>query len=235
MAVLICTALAWGQEESTRPPPEQQEVARLQALADGVKQALASGHLEVATRLAKELGEGVLRREKAVTFTQLEAGLPAPGRFRFYALARVANAAYEATEYSKAEAYSKELISLAPEYKEDPYYGDAIFLGHTVLGRVLLGRDADRVKAKAALLASGRTPGSPALGSFGPNMSLAQELLAVGERDVVLEFFGQCRAFWKMHRKRLDEWSEVVKGCCRMPGFGGNLVYGFTNSGGGYY
>ena len=41
-------------------------------------------------------------------------------------------------------------------------------------------------------------PGSPQLNSFGPIMSLAEELLEQGEPDTVLEFFAECRKFWKL-------------------------------------
>jgi hypothetical protein len=70
-----------------------------------------------------------------------------------------------------------------------------------------------------------RRPGSPTLNSFGPDMSLAKDLLEAGERDSVLQFFDQCRAFWKKSalERRLDDWSTVVKGCCRLPDFGSNL------------
>ena len=60
--------------------------------------------------------------------------------------------------------------------------------------------------------------------SFGPNMSLAQDLLTKGERDVVLEYFELCRHFWKMENGRLTKWGQEVK-AGRIPDFGANLVY----------
>ena len=87
----------------------------------------------------------------------------------------------------------------------------------------------DVVEAAAAhLLDAGRTPGSPVLGSFGPNMTLAQKLLERGERDVVLEYLLLCRDFWKMGAEdgRLDRWSLVVRNG-GIPDFRANLVYGF--------
>jgi hypothetical protein len=62
------------------------------------------------------------------------------------------------------------------------------------------------------------------LNSFGPNMSLAKELLKQGERDVVLEFFTRCGTFWESGTDRLQEWtSQVQKGV--IPDFGANLRY----------
>ena len=60
--------------------------------------------------------------------------------------------------------------------------------------------------------------------TFGPNMSLARDLLEQGEKGVVLEYFELCRNFWKMHRGRLDAWATTVNDG-GMPDFGGNLLY----------
>ena len=74
------------------------------------------------------------------------------------------------------------------------------------------------------LRASGETPGSPVLGSFGPNMSLAKDLLEHGETEAVLAYFERCRAFWKMGGERLDAWSKEVRAGL-IPNFGANLRY----------
>jgi hypothetical protein len=60
--------------------------------------------------------------------------------------------------------------------------------------------------------------------SFGPNMTLAEDLLEEGERDVVLEYFSLCRKFWEMGKEELDQWTEAVK-AEKMPDFGANLDY----------
>ncbi len=60
--------------------------------------------------------------------------------------------------------------------------------------------------------------------SFGPNMTLAQDLLEKGERDTVLEYFMRCRRFWKMDHGKLDEWMQEVMGGGK-PDFGANLLY----------
>lgn len=64
--------------------------------------------------------------------------------------------------------------------------------------------------------------GAPTLNSFGPNMSLAKELLERGEREVVLEFFELCRTFWECEEGRLDTWSDDVRRG-EIPNFGANL------------
>jgi len=155
---------------------------------------------------------------------RLEQQAPASGIKRFYALSDLAKAAFDAGDLNKAEAYGRELLSLAPEYSKDWNYGNAIFFGNMIVGRVVLQRDQNVFLAKSSLLASGQTPGSPQLNSFGPNMSLAKDLLKAGERDTVLEFFTLCGKFWKMQRGNLETWAATVKGGV-IPDFGANLLY----------
>jgi hypothetical protein len=62
------------------------------------------------------------------------------------------------------------------------------------------------------------------MNSFGPNMSLAKDLLAKGERDAVLDYFERCRKFWLMDWGKLDEWSKDLR-AGHAPDFGANLVY----------
>jgi hypothetical protein len=159
------------------------------------------------------------------TFTNLELTLPPPGsKERFYQLSRVASAAYDAGDYEKADAYANELLSEADRNSGNWYYGDAIFYGNTTLGLVALKRDNNISQADNYLLAAGKTPGGPDLNSFGPNMLLAQELLKAGERDVVLDFIGECGRFWKGDPGRLSKWKEEIdKG--EMPDFAPNLKY----------
>ena len=101
---------------------------------------------------------------------------------------------------------------LANGNKDDWNYGNAIYNGNVVLGLVALRQD-NVADARRYLLESGKTPGSPVLGSFGPDFTLARELLEKGERDTVLEFLTLCKGFWKMGGDRLDAMTaEVRKG-----------------------
>jgi Flp pilus assembly protein TadD len=133
----------------------------------------------------------------------------------------VAVVALDAGELKKAEAYATEMLTKASSHKSDWNYGNAVHHGNLILGRLALG-SGDLAKAKKHLIEAGKTPGSPQLNSFGPNMTLAKELLKKGEKEIVLEYFQLCSKFWK--RDRLKQWTdEVEKG--RVPNFGGNLLY----------
>jgi tetratricopeptide (TPR) repeat protein len=145
------------------------------------------------------------------------------GEQRFYGLEDLAKSAFEAGEPEKAQQYASELLQLAPKFPNDWNYGNALHEGNIVLGRIALQRD-DIAGAKEHLLAAGQTPGSPSLDSFGPNMTLAKELLEKGERDAVLTYLQSCAKFWKMGGDNLQTWTATIKGG-GTPDFGANLYY----------
>lgn len=140
---------------------------------------------------------------------------------RFYALSDLGYYALEAGADGKAADYAYELLSDAELKKDNWNYGNAIHNGHATLGLVALRND-DFGTARQELLEAGKTPGSPQLNSFGPGMTLANELLKRGEREAVLDYFALCRKFWKLGGSQLDAWSDAIrKG--ETPVFGGNL------------
>jgi hypothetical protein len=226
-AIVLATLTSFSVRAQAQPSPG--DLQELQGLADQVKAALQRGDLDAAGRLSSVLMTGIFKQRKAAEPTaeeklaKLEQSAPA-GQERFYALPALAKAAFEAGEFDKAERYARELLTAAPGNEKDWNYGNAVFFGNMVLGRVALRRDGNVGLAKTLLMSSGSTPGSPQLNSFGPNMSLAKDLLAVGERDTVLEFFTRCRAFWSLGQKKLDEWTATVRGG-GTPEFGANLLY----------
>jgi hypothetical protein len=223
MLLLFVVSAVSAQDQ---PSARQREFAGIQLFADQVKEALAKQNFATASRFANELSGRVRGYELALKLAELESQLPS-GPSRIYPLQKAARVALEASDYTKAEAYANELLSLSEQYREDPSSGDGVFYGHMVLGQIALVRDRNVQEAKARLAASGKTRGSPVLNSFGPNMSLARDLLAVGERDAVLGFFSQCSTFWKgpVTQSKLRDWTETLKTCCRMPDFADNLVH----------
>jgi tetratricopeptide (TPR) repeat protein len=138
-------------------------------------------------------------------------------------LMELTEAAAAANDWQKCELAAQRLLDCVGARDLGWMHGNAVFYGHTGIGRAALRR-GDIEESKRRLLAAVAMSGSPQLSSFGPNMSLARELLEVGEREVVLEFFERCRGFWKLHLDLLDSWKDVVlQG--DIPDFGANLVY----------
>ena len=137
-------------------------------------------------------------------------------------LTYAAKLAVKASEWDDGLGYAQELLSSSTD-PENWNYGNAVFFGNMVLGEIALHQGTVDA-AKAYLLAAGKTPGSPQLDSFGPNMSLAKDLFEAGEREAVLTFFDECRTFWKMDRGKLKQWADQVNSS-RLPDFGANLIY----------
>jgi hypothetical protein len=145
---------------------------------------------------------------------------------RFYLTTELATMALAAGETAKATFYSQSLLEQAPAMHGDWNYGNAIHVAHLVLGEIALNA-GDVPSAKNHLLAAANIPGSPQLDSFGPNMRLANQLLAKGERDVVVQYFDLCATFWERQFSQLEAWKGIVlKG--GEPRFGANLVYHFV-------
>jgi len=71
---------------------------------------------------------------------------------------------------------------------------------------------------------AGKTPGSPQINSFGSNMSLANDLLEMGEKETVIQYFEYCKKFWKSEDGRLDSWISAIRGGGK-PYFGSNLHF----------
>jgi hypothetical protein len=90
--------------------------------------------------------------------------------------------------------------------------GEHVFTGHTVLG-LLAVDEGDVATAKTHLLAAASTTGTPSLNSAGPDMELADELLALGEIEAVSEYLNKCRRFWHKGSQLIDRWlSEIGRG-----------------------
>ena len=142
---------------------------------------------------------------------------------RFYGLTDIALTSYEVGKLKEAKEYADELLLLAPLYKSDWNYGNAIHKGNIVLGRLAVSNN-EIEEAKKYLLKAGNTPGSPQLNSFGPNMTLAKDLLEKSENSTVIQYLELCRNFWEMGRDQLDFWIiQINKG--KIPEFGANMLY----------
>lgn len=131
--------------------------------------------------------------------------------------------AFDAGDLVKAREYAERLLFEATNQSRSWPSGDAVHKGNIVLGRIAVveGRLTDAVQF---LRASVEIEGPSLLTSFGPNMSLAKDLLERGETESVLSYFEACRVFWKLGEKFLDAWRQDVQ-AGRIPNFGANLRY----------
>jgi tetratricopeptide (TPR) repeat protein len=187
-----------------------------------------SSDADAEARTARDLYQILARMNlppatAADRFAALESAASAKdGLERFYALVDLAKVAFEAGHLDKATAYAQELLQMAPQFPKNWNYGNALYYGHFVLGRVAL-REGNTKEAASQLVGAGTTPGSPQLNSFGPDVTLAQDLLAQGQAQPVLEYLAECKSFWKLNRGKLDEWIGAIR-AGGTPDFGSNLM-----------
>ena len=139
---------------------------------------------------------------------------------RWPALKELAFFLVDKGKLKEARTCAEELIALAPKYKDNKDYGDALHIAHITLGRIALHGN-DSLEAGKQLLAAARVPVSPRLASLGPNMILAQELLEKGVVPVVEEYLTLCGAFWKSDK--LAQWRQSMEKNV-IPDFGSNLL-----------
>lgn len=100
---------------------------------------------------------------------------------------------------------------------------DYLNTSHSVKGRMAIDND-DLEDAKSHLRKSAMVKSTPTLYSFGPNMSLARDLLKIGEKEVVLAYLDACKEFWELENGRIDEWKAQIRQG-EIPDFKGNLRY----------
>jgi hypothetical protein len=142
---------------------------------------------------------------------------------RFGWLGDAAMSRVGAGDVEAARTHIYELQEMLPRFKDHLYLNDAIEKVHIVLGRLAI-QDGKVDEAKRHLIEAASTKGSPTMCSFGPNMSLARDLLLAGEKQAVLDYFQACRKFWESGSDDLDEW-EMYVSAGRVPDFRGNLSY----------
>jgi hypothetical protein len=169
---------------------------------------------DVSTRSQQRYDDAITRLHQATTEEQ-----------RFYALDKVAKESFIIGKIEDASKYADELAALAPKYKTNWNYGNAVQDANLVWGRIAL-KTGHIDEAKMRLLKAGHSPGSATMDSFGPNMSLANDLLQKGQKEVVLEYLELCRTFWsdEDNHGKLDQWKKEIQDGKR-PDFGANLVY----------
>ncbi len=142
---------------------------------------------------------------------------------RFYSLGPAAKEEFKKGNIAEARKLATELAALATKYEKNWNYGNAIQDANLVLGRIAV-RTGDIEAAKKYLAEQAKSPGSPQMDSFGPNVSLAKDLLEKGEIEAVVNYLTACKAFWKTQGGRLDDWIASAK-AGNIPDFGANLVY----------
>lgn len=187
-------------------------LANLSRIKNGRAKALRLSTLEALCRALDctpgDLLEYLPRNAKSKA--ELARLTPHARHTRFLALHDAAESALEEKAPARAKWLAEELLALAPEFRKNWNYGNAVHHGHAVLGRIALAAGKIRL-AESHLLRSGKTPGSPQLDSFGPSFILAKGLIDRGRSAAVLRYLKLCARFWKMDYGHLEKWRIQVE------------------------
>ena len=119
----------------------------------------------------------------------------------------MAETAFAAGNMEKARSYASTVLK-GSGFAFGWDRGNRIHAANTILGKIALN-EGDIDKAKDHLIAAGRCGGSPQLDSFGPDMSLATELLEKGEKDAVVKYLELCGGFW--NKNATDLWISEIR------------------------
>ncbi len=129
-----------------------------------------------------------------------------------------------AGDWRSAEEELERLQGDLPEDSTHWNYGNVYYQFMSLSGLLALYRDDDLERAKGFLALSARTPASPQLSTFGPNMLLAKALLDVGEFEAVELYLKGCESFWPTGWQSLQTWQAQLRER-QSPDFGANLYY----------
>jgi tetratricopeptide (TPR) repeat protein len=120
--------------------------------------------------------------------------------------------AYDLDDVAGAERYSQQAIALAAsrDSEDDSSITEAQHDASSTLGRLAL-RKKDIETAKKFLAQAAAASSTGTFGSEGPDMSLAQGLLALSERKAVLEYLTACKDLWPTGAPLLQTWSDEIQ------------------------
>jgi len=127
----------------------------------------------------------------------------------FYRLEEQIRAAYESQDDAQLKARANEYLNLAALYRCNWNYGNAVHDANRYLGLASL-RSGDLSQAATFLVLSGKSTGSPQLDTFGPDLTLADELLKHGQADAVKAYLTDIKHFWRMDNGQVDEWLSAI-------------------------
>jgi len=150
---------------------------------------------------------GPKKSEKEHAQTRVATRKPLTGEKRWFALDQWAIDDALVGNLAKAKSEGNELLAGAEKHKNDFSYGNAIHRGNIALGLVAL-QQGNTNDAKKYLMLAARTPGSPQLDSFGPDTTLAKQLLDRGEKAAVVDYLAQCGSFYR--GAELQRWIQQI-------------------------
>lgn len=190
-----------------------------------IKKVMSGEHVDIV--LSKDIKDVVKDESISELKEKIKGEKDALARFHLQSLIVRKYSSINITKdlIKDAKQSADTLLSESEKFKTDWNFGNALHQSHLVYGRLNL-LEGNVEGAKKELLLASQTKGSPQLSSFGPNMTLAKELLEKGEKKAVIEYIDNTLSFWtyKTAKAKTDLWKKEIESG-KIPNFGGNLVY----------
>ena len=124
---------------------------------------------------------------------------------RFHALLGEPADAFRTGDLIVSKRLARQLLDTAADFPTDPAHAQAVHHADTVLGLVAL-HSGNADAAAADLAAAGAVDASAGLAADGPDLTLARDLLAHGDRSAVHDYLVACQRLWPGGRERLKAW-----------------------------
>ena len=154
-----------------------------------------------------------LRDEHALSLAEYEIAqkLDRSVQGRYTRLLYLAEAAIDAGESEKAQAYARELIERSsPGRNQFPVYGDAHHTAHVVLARVAL-RAKDVAGASKHLVIAGKAAAAERISFSRPALEFSAELLEAGAGEAVADYLTQAKIFAPRDAGRFEGWIDQIR------------------------
>lgn len=182
---------------------ETAEIVLRQAYSVSKKRARIAFWLsQILFRFGKEQNDSA-KMEEAVNFMQEVVNTENNAK-RFDSRFWLAKMAFDSGQIALAKSVSQDIL------KNNSENNGCVHVAHIVLGQIAL-HSGDTPLAIEHLLQAGRVCSSPRLVSYGPLMKLAQDLLASGYEEPVVQYLEDCKNFWEMGSTRLPKWIGEIK------------------------
>lgn len=154
-----------------------------------------------------------LRNEHALSLAEYEIAqkLDPSVQGRYARLQYLAEAAINAGEIEKSQAYARELIERSsPKRDQFPTYGDAHHTAHVVLARVAL-RAKDVAGAAKHLVIAGKAAAAERFSFSRPALEFSAELLEAGAGEAVADYLTQAKIFAPRDAERFEGWIDQIR------------------------
>jgi hypothetical protein len=135
---------------------------------------------------------------------------PADNEGRSYVFAELARCAFAAGFDSDATRLAQIAVTAGERSDRPVGFDDPLHDANIVLGQSAM-LSGDAIGAARFLLLAANVRLSPHPEPLGPDIVLAEALLAAGQRDAVAEYFTICASRWAEGREMLQGWAHDIR------------------------